>query len=101
VNAIDEGVCPAARETRFDGVHGGRNAGRACWAVPDTLCPKRVGGPRASRSSCLLCAFYDAVLEEETCAAEGRRFVFTPEMLRRLDATSPEFAELGEIPPRR
>ena len=34
VNAIEEGVCPAARETRLDGVHGGRNGGRACWAVP-------------------------------------------------------------------
>ena len=27
------GVCPAAVESRLDGVHGGRNAGRACWIV--------------------------------------------------------------------
>jgi hypothetical protein len=39
------------------------------------------------------------VLEQETCVVEGRRFVFTSEMLRRLDAETAEYAALGEIPP--
>lgn len=27
----DLGICPATKEMRLDGVHGGSNAGRSCW----------------------------------------------------------------------
>ena len=30
--------CPASLDARFDGVHGGICAGRACWMIEGTLC---------------------------------------------------------------
>ena len=36
--AEELGMCPASQEVRLDGVHGGMNAGRACWVVAGTLC---------------------------------------------------------------
>jgi len=34
----EDNVCPASAETKLNGVHGGINAGRACWIVNGTLC---------------------------------------------------------------
>ena len=34
----DRGVCPAAVLFEADGIHGGKNAGRACWAIEGTFC---------------------------------------------------------------
>lgn len=64
-------ACPAARACVLDGVHGGRNAGRLCWAVGGTLCGGAVqGSPEEKRRACRGCDFYRAVLREE-----GRDFV--------------------------
>lgn len=64
------GVCPAAVETRVDGVNGGRNGGRACWAVSGTLCGGRVQGSFAVRmNDCMACPFYRRVQAEEGEAA--------------------------------
>ena len=60
------GVCPAATEARLDSVHGGHNAGRACWVVAGTLCKGETQGTFAVKfGSCEACEFYLAVREEE------------------------------------
>lgn len=66
LNASTCGVCPAAMESRLDGVHGGSNAGRACWVVAGTLCKGDTDGTFAKKYRvCSLCEFYLLVREEE------------------------------------
>jgi signal transduction histidine kinase len=64
------GACPAATETRADGVNDGKNGGRACWAIAGTMCGGKVEGTYASKiASCHSCGFYRGVqrdLGEET-----------------------------------
>ena len=65
-NVANLGICPAATEKRMDGVHGGINAGRACWLVSGTLCDGEVQGTFAHKDgSCTLCDFYKHVEAEE------------------------------------
>jgi hypothetical protein len=60
------GVCPAASEPSLDGVHGGTNAGRTCWAVAGTLCGGSIQGSFASKfGDCEKCEFYRSVRKEE------------------------------------
>ena len=66
VNAAEMGVCPAATEKRLNGVHGGKNAGRTCWAVAGTLCHGKVQGAFASKvATCTECNFYAMVRKDE------------------------------------
>lgn len=59
------GVCPAATENALDGINGGNNGGRICWAVAGTLCDGRVQGTFAKKmTTCVLCPFYGAVRQE-------------------------------------
>ena len=52
-NAKELGVCPAATESKLDGIHGGKNAGRTCWVVAGTLCRGVKQGTFAQKySSC-------------------------------------------------
>jgi len=56
------GPCPAATETRADGVNGGKNAGRACWAIAGTMCSGKVTATYASAiADCHSCEFYQIV----------------------------------------
>ncbi|MDF1554358.1 MAG: hypothetical protein P1P84_14905 [Deferrisomatales bacterium] len=74
------GVCPAATETRLDGINGGRNGGRSCWAVPGTQIgwePTATGVPKAF--GCLHCSFLRKVEEEG-----GVQFSFLTDATRRL-----------------
>lgn len=74
------GVCPAAEEARLDGVHKGRNAGRACWVVAGTLCGGKVQGTFAKKSeSCDMCDFFHFVKEEE-----GNDYLHTPVIFFKL-----------------
>jgi hypothetical protein len=60
------GLCPAAREKRLDGTHGGKNGGRACWVIAGTLCDCEVQGTFASKiDHCFSCDFYNKVKKEE------------------------------------
>jgi len=60
------GSCPAVSEKKLDTVHGGKNAGRACWVVAGTLCNGEVQGTFAKKySGCEKCDFYDKVWKEE------------------------------------
>jgi hypothetical protein len=64
--AEELGICPAASDQMLDGVHGGKNAGRACWVVAGTLCEGKVTGTFAQTvRNCLACDFYNSVREEE------------------------------------
>ena len=60
------GVCPAAVETRLEGIHHGNYAGRACWVVSGTLCGGEVQGTFAKKfGKCERCDFYKTVKSEE------------------------------------
>ena len=63
---VELGVCLAATEASLDGVHGGKNAGRACWAVAGTLCGGEVQGTFAEKmGNCKSCDFYMAVFNDD------------------------------------
>ena len=65
-NVLELGVCPAATETKADGINGGKNGGRVCWAIAGTLCEGEIQGTYASKLGfCLICDFCQLVLKEE------------------------------------
>ncbi len=60
------GVCPASTETRTNGVNGGLNGGRGCWAIAGTLCGGAAQGTFASKVvNCMKCEFYQLVGQQE------------------------------------
>jgi len=38
------GVCPAVVDTSSNGLNGGKNGGRMCWAITGTFCGGQVQG---------------------------------------------------------
>lgn len=71
--AMELGVCPACKESRLHGVHGGRNAGRACWVVAGTYCGDEVQGSFADKEKgCLSCSFYKHVRDKEKMSGNFR-----------------------------
>lgn len=79
-NAEKLGICPATTETRLNGAHEGRNAGRACWVVAGTLCNGEVQGTYAHKcQSCESCDFYKTVKGQEL-----PRFSLSAELLGKL-----------------
>jgi hypothetical protein len=78
--AGQEDICRAALESRLDGMHGGRSAGRACWVVGGTRCDGQAQHDyELRRQACASCAFYQAVKAEE-----GDFFLLPDEMLFTL-----------------
>ncbi|MHC4140077.1 MAG: two-CW domain-containing protein [Planctomycetota bacterium] len=60
------GICPAPTSTKLDGVHAGKNAGRACWVIAGTLCEGKEQGTFALKeANCIKCDFYKSVSQEE------------------------------------
>ncbi len=62
--------CPAFSgangASKLDGIHGGKNAGRACWVVAGTRCGGKVQGEFALKAgNCMICDFYRQVAKEE------------------------------------
>ncbi len=58
------GECPVSSAMKFDGMNGGRGAGRICWMVPDSACrkePAKLG----IFQRCHTCDFYRRVLFEQ------------------------------------
>lgn len=90
-NAKRIGTCPAATEKRLNGVHGGKNAGRACWAIAGTLCegePDRIITKKIT--SCVTqCGFYKQVKQEESS-----KFVSSHTLLERCGGSIQDLAEL-------
>lgn len=65
-HAREQGICPASTEIKLDGIHGGKNAGRACWVVSRTLCNGEIQGSFAKKyDNCMECDFCKRVKEEE------------------------------------
>jgi hypothetical protein len=65
-NILEFGVCPASTESRLDGIHEGKNAGRACWVVAGTMCHGIPQGTFAQKTrNCGRCPFYLSVRSEE------------------------------------
>jgi hypothetical protein len=63
----EEGVCPAAVDSGVDGINGGKNGGRCCWAIAGTFCLGKAHGTNAKKHiSCMDCVFYWTVADEET-----------------------------------
>ena len=60
------GICPAALDSATEGLLGGKNRGRICWAVMDTLC---AGAPQSTfaqkRHFCMTCNFFKQVKQEQ------------------------------------
>ena len=64
--AAELGVCISAVDKKLNGVHGGKNGGRACWAITGTLCGGVVQGTFAVKlANCMKCEFYQMVGTEE------------------------------------
>ncbi|UCB44498.1 MAG: HAMP domain-containing histidine kinase [Spirochaetota bacterium] len=58
--------CSAAVDTTSEGVNNGKNAGRICWTLPDTLCFKKpMGKFDEKRDICFSCEFFQRVKLEE------------------------------------
>ena len=58
--------CTARTEKRLNDIHGGVNAGRACWVVAGTRCRGEVQGEYAQKfHNCSICKFYLRVQQEE------------------------------------
>jgi hypothetical protein len=66
LNNGDTALCPTPASSLLDGIHGGFQSGRACWAVGDTLCMgRRQGDPPTKIIECGSCDFYEYVRQEE------------------------------------
>jgi hypothetical protein len=64
-HAQEYGVCPASTDSSCDGLNGGKNGGRLCWAVAGTLCDSEVQGIFVEKQlSCVSCDFFKKVREE-------------------------------------
>lgn len=60
------GVCPASTEVRVNGINGGKNGGRACWAIAGTMCHGKINGSFALKlGACITCDFFKLVAREE------------------------------------
>lgn len=70
----DLGVCPASTDAKADGLNGGRNGGRICWALTGTLCGGKVQGTFAQKlTNCMECEFYRLVQTEQGKAVQSLR----------------------------
>lgn len=73
------GVCPAAQDAKFNGLHEGQNGGRACWVIAGTLCGGQIQGSFAAKfKNCIECEFYNAVKREE-----GNNFLSAKQLLEK------------------
>ena len=73
--------CPVTSEKRLNGIHGGNNAGRACWVVTGTLCKGEISGTFAQKyKDCHECGFYKFVAKEE-----GSHFMFSATLTNLLN----------------
>ena len=65
-NVPEHGVCPAATESRANGIHRGKNGGRCCWVISDSYCKiNENGGVPRGFITCRKCEFY-AVVKKST-----------------------------------
>ncbi len=71
-NADELGICPVTVAFLYDGINGGKIAGRFCWPVAGTFCNGNIQGIFAIKlKDCLKCPFFKIVAREE-----GKSFIF-------------------------
>ena len=76
------GVCPVTTTSKVNGVNGGKNGGRVCWAIAGTLCGGKVQGIFSQKMmNCMNCDFYKHVFNEEKATGN---YVPTAEILKKL-----------------
>jgi hypothetical protein len=76
------GICVAALQQSLNNVHGGLNAGRACWVVAGTLCGGEVQGSFVFKTkTCIQCDFFKLV-----CREEGSNVISPAELLEMKKA---------------
>lgn len=63
--------CPASRDETLNGVHGGTNAGRACWVVAGTGADTVSGTYALATRDCLRCGFFRLVESEQQGSEAG------------------------------
>ncbi len=60
------GVCPAASDSSVNGINGGKNGGRLCWAIAGTFCGGKIQGDFALKLfSCVSCEVFKQVKYDE------------------------------------
>ncbi len=60
------GICPAAKQSEYNGVNKGDCGGRFCWNFAGTFCDGDLQGSVARKlNNCLNCGFLKMVKEEE------------------------------------
>ncbi|MCI4626124.1 MAG: hypothetical protein L3V56_09210 [Candidatus Magnetoovum sp. WYHC-5] len=64
VNVSTLGECPVPKETSLNGLHGGINAGRACWAIAHKRCSQSDSLLKIIKE-CSQCEFHHMVMVEE------------------------------------
>ena len=58
--------CLVPGMTMYDGVHGGKNAGRVCWLIADSTCNSEIQFTFTNKlKHCSQCDFYKLVEKEE------------------------------------
>lgn len=63
---VSKGVCPAATESAFNGINGGKNGGRICWQIAGTFCKGEKQGTFAEKFlSCMNCSVFKKIRDEE------------------------------------
>ena len=76
VNVYEFGICPAVMEKKASGFNGGKNAGRVCWVIANTLCNGKVQGTIVEKlGNCMECDFFKLVSREERFTFKGLRDV--------------------------
>jgi hypothetical protein len=68
-NAHLNGPCQAALDEKADGINGGSNGGRICWAISGTPCDLEAKDSKATKlTSCMTCDFFVRVLRDKGLA---------------------------------
>jgi hypothetical protein len=91
------GVCPVSVHEALDGVHGGKNAGRACWAIDNSVCPELMRETEKKFSGCWKCGFYHRVKNEERSSSEG--FITTYRDMKKIRERHGDSDDVTPTPP--
>lgn len=72
--------CPAATDHRLNGIHGGTNAGRACWIVAGTFCNQKAPRTLTGKiKNCTYCSFYQTLRKQE-----GANYLMILDLMKKL-----------------
>jgi hypothetical protein len=81
--ASGAGVCSVCAHEELNGMHGGENAGRACWVIDDSLCPDEMRRTASKKfAGCWKCDFYHLVRDEEQSSPHG--FITTYREMKKV-----------------